>query len=163
MAGWKPGNQTAEKGTIVDQAVAAWRASEGAGERLSPETRAAIYRESRAAIARPRAHAPLFVPVARLALGAAVPVLVLSLLAGSLLMSPTPTRQGTLVARAPRVEVEKTGGEVVFLIHNGSRTHRISKSSVPAAGEGAQSFTTTTGRFSDRLESDSPIVYYRID
>ena len=152
----------------LDRAIHAWQRCESSADSLSlsDDSRDAIFSEFRrlhASGEQPGAHATLFLPAARWAWGAAVPIFVLSLLVGSVLLTQGPFDRGELVARQPRVEVTKSGDDVVFVIQNGDRTHTISKSTEPGASGSEEIFTTTTGRFSDRLDSDAEIVYYRID
>jgi len=150
----------------LDRALGAWHASEGSSEALSAEARDAIFNEFRrlhASGGRPAAHQSLFLPATRWAWGAAVPILALSLLVGSVLLTQGPYDRGVLVSPHPRVEVSKAGENVVFVIQNGHRSHTVSKSTDPASVGSAETFTTTTGRFDDRLDSGTDIVYYRID
>jgi hypothetical protein len=150
----------------LEQAIRAWNAGDVRAESLSEGARDAIFKEFRrlhASGERPAAHAPLFLPAARWAWGAAVPIFALSLLVGSVLLTPGPYPPGQLTSSQTQVDVTKAGEHVVFLIHNGNQTHTVSKSTNPAGGAPGEIFTTTTGRFDDRLDSDSQIVYYRID
>ena len=153
------------KGEGLDRAIRAWHASEGSTESLSDDTRRAIFNEFRrlhASGEQPAPHSTLFLPAARWAWGAAVPIFALSLLVGSVLLTQGPY-EGQVLVSSPRVEASKAGENVVFVIHNGDRAHTISRSTDPAARGEGETFTTTTGRFDDRLESGTEIVYYRID
>jgi len=154
------------QGAKLDTAIQAWRASVPSTERLSDDARDSIFNEFRrlhASGERPAPHATLFLPAARWAWGAAVPIFALSLLVSSVLLTQGPYDGGALVSPQPRVEVSKAGEHVVFQIQNGDTTHTISKSASRSAGGEGETFTTTTGRFDDRLDSGSEIVYYRID
>jgi hypothetical protein len=166
MVSGKKSRKRREEGEKLDRAIQAWRGSAPTAESLSGDARNSIFNEFRklhASGERPAPHATLFLPAARWAWGAAVPIFALSLLVGSVLMNQGPYNGGALVSPQPRVDVSKAGDHVVFQIHNGDATHRISKSESRAAGAEGESFTTTTGRFDDRLDSGSKIVYYRID
>ena len=61
------------------------------------------------------------------------------------------------------VQGSKINGEVVFRITNGGRPHRVYRSSSPKADAERELLTTTTDRFSDRLEGTTGVVYYVID
>ena len=161
-----PAKSSRRQGNRLNQAVRAWQGTETSADRLSDDARDAIFNEFRrlhASGEQPSPHATLFLPAVRWAWGAAVPIFALSLLVGSVLLTQAPHDGGALVTAQPRVEVSKAGENVVFVIHNGDRAHTISKSTDPAAGGEAETFTTTTGRFDDRLDSGAEIVYYRID
>ena len=150
----------------LDRAILAWQRTESSADSLSEESRDSIFNEFRrlhAASEQPAPHATLFLPAARWAWGAALPIVALSMLVGSVLLTQEPFDRGDLVVHRPRVEVTKSGDDVVFVIQNGDRTHRISKSTNPGATGDQEIFTTSTGRFSDRLDSGAGIVYYRID
>jgi hypothetical protein len=110
--------------------------------------------------ASPTPFSSLFVPTRRLALAGIVPLLVLSLAMGYLLMDPVPSLQG----RDPsvRLEVSKQGGDVVFLIANGERPHRVYRSTRPNVGA-EEPYVTAQRVFRDRLDSRGDVVYYRID
>jgi len=145
--------------------IQAWQRTETSDGSLTDGSRDAIFNEFRrlhASGQQPSPHASLFLPAARWAWGAAIPIFALSVLVGSILLTQKPFDSGDLVAHQPRVEVTKSGGDVVFVIQNGDTTHTISKSTDPG-GVGKETFTTTTGQFRDRLDSDADIVYYRID
>jgi hypothetical protein len=51
----------------------------------------------------------------------------------------------------------------VFLIANGTTTHRVSKRSVPDRASDATTILTTDGSFRDALDSGETIVFYQID
>jgi len=150
----------------LDRAILAWQRTEASADSLSGESKDAIFNEFRrlqATSEQPAAHATLFLPAARWAWGAALPIVALSMLVGSVLLTQGPFDRGDVVVHQPRVEVTKSGDDVVFVIQNGDRTHRISKSTDPGPTGDQEIFTTSTGRFSDRLDSGAGIVYYRID
>jgi len=166
MRSGKPNKTRRGQGEKLDQAIQAWRSSAPCTETLTDDARDSIFNEFRrlhASGERPAPHATLFMPAARWAWGAAVPIFALSLLVGSVLMTQSPYDGGALVSPQPRIEVSKAGEHVVFQIQNGNTTHTISKSTSRSAGSEGETFTTTTGRFDDRLDSGSEIVYYRID
>jgi hypothetical protein len=150
----------------LDRAIRACHDAEIPSESLSGDARSAIFNEFRrlhASGEQPAPHSTLFLPAARWAWGAAVPIFALSLLVGSVLLTQGPYDGGALVTQQARVDVSKAGENVVFVIHNGDRAHTVSKLTNPAASGEGESFTTTTGRFDDRLDSGAAIVYYRID
>jgi len=141
---------------LLRQAVEAWREAAPA-ERLSEGARGRILRQVvRPAPAR-SAWTPLFPPVRRLALAAAVPAIVLAVLVS----------YGTLTGTgpdgiAPRLLASKQGDEVVFVIANGDRTHSVSRLSRPVERQG-ETMVVNDGTFRDRLSSDAQLVFYRID
>jgi hypothetical protein len=153
------------KAAELDRAVEAWRAGRSADEGLSEAARARILREARtASTVERRVLRPLFLPLPRLALGGALPVLALSLALVALV-----ALQGDLRTVGPagrghtRVEATKSGDNVVFVIRNGSRAHTVFRSAEPGAFGSEPIATTASGRFHDRLAGDDSIVYYRID
>lgn len=155
-----------ESGKELDRAIRACRGAAIPTESLSDDARSAIFNEFRrlhASGEQPAPHSTLFLPAARWAWGAAVPIFALSLLVGSVLLTQGPYDGGGLVTPHSRVDVSKAGENVVFVIQNGDRAHTVSKSADPAAGGDGETFTTTTGRFDDRLDSGAEIVFYRID
>lgn len=138
---------------------------------LSDNTRKRIVNEACAAIApagaarRPAMTPlrPLFAPRGGLTALAAVAVFGLAALVGT-----TAWRQGRIELPASegvatRIEAHKDGGQVVFRIANGARTHRVARSADPADLGGGDVFETSNGAFRDRLDSGSAIVFYRID
>lgn len=148
----------------LDGAIRAWRALEkadGGGERLSNATRARILGQAGDADeSRPTPFASLFVPTRRLALAGVVPLLVLSLAMGYLLIDPVASIGGG--DPAVRLEVSKQGEDVVFLIANGERPHRVYRSTRPNAVPD-ELYVTAQRAFRDRLDSRGDVVYYRID
>jgi hypothetical protein len=155
-----------EPGQELDRAIRGWHETNHSPESLSDDARDAIFNEFRrlhASGEQPAPHSTLFIPAARWAWGAAVPIVALSLLVGSVLLTQGRFDGGALVTPQPRVEVSKSGENVVFVIHNGDRAHTISKSTDRASRGEGETFTTTTGQFDDRLDSGTEIVYYRID
>lgn len=148
--------QKAEDLGLLRQAVEAWRA-EAPVERLSERARGRILRD----VVRPDPDRspwiPLFPPVRRLALAAAVPALVLAVLVS----------YGTLIGTgtdgiAPQLLASKQGDEVVFVIANGDQSHRVSRLARPVERHG-EAMVVNDGTFRDRLSSDSRLVFYRID
>jgi hypothetical protein len=153
----------------LDQAVAEWRAAARSTEMnrmgedqesFSGGVRQAILRRA-AAPADPgfRALDSLFVPFRTLAAAGALPVIALSLFLGSLVFQggsgPVEPVGGTLTAM-------KVGDRVVFSIANGDRDHEVLRGTRPEFDRAAH-FTTTRGEFSDRLDGDASLVFYRID
>ncbi|HXV77178.1 MAG TPA: hypothetical protein VD788_12745 [Candidatus Polarisedimenticolaceae bacterium] len=163
---WKP-QKNREKSDQLDRALAAWHRSGAESPRLGDRARRAALAEAaraRSTEALPAPFSSLFVPFGRLAVAAATPVVILSLMVGSVLLSDGALHRDTGIATSPtRIDAVKTGDEVVFLIHNGSRRHTISKSEIAHDFAAEGSVTVTTGQFRDRLDSGAEIVYYRID
>ena len=162
MAFWNKANPAAGE---LDHAIAAWRRAEVPEPRLSEQARAGIVRQARTApgAGRPDALRSLFVPTSRLALGTAVPLGALSALLAVVLVLQGGVVPGDLAKGGPRIEATKVGSDVVFVIRNGERVHTVSKSSDPGQFGPHAQVRTEAGRFRDRLDESSPIVYYRID
>ena len=144
----------------LERALAAWKADEALPETLSDAARRAILAEASRPAKAPRrleGFADLFVPARRIALAAALPTLLLAVV----LVAGLPGfRPGT---EAPKqIEARKSGGEVVFLIANGKTVHRVVRTTRPDSGSG-DVFTTTDGRYEDRLESEATLVFYRFE
>jgi hypothetical protein len=74
-----------------------------------------------------------------------------------------PTEGEAPLPVAGTVQVAKVGDQVVFTIDNGGQPHRIQKSDRPDRFDGSATLVQGNGGFADRLESDSEIVFYRID
>ena len=146
-------------------ALADWRSVDEVAdpqERLAPGARAVLLARTRETAA-PDPLPPLarlFVPAARIAYAAVVPALVLGLAVGWFSGRSGPVGQDSGVLL---VQGSKINGEVVFRITNGGRPHRVYRSSSPKAGAERELLTTTTDRFSDRLEGTTGVVYYVID
>jgi hypothetical protein len=102
---------------------------------------------------------PLFFP--RWAWGGVIPVAVLTLALGIVAL-PREGESGS-GKRITRVDAVKRSGEVVFLIANGGREHRVSKASAPGTTGGGAASRTSDGTFRDTLESTETIVFYRFD
>jgi hypothetical protein len=98
-------------------------------------------------------------------MAAVAPLAVLSMLVGSILLSQGTLRHADPVMPASpvRVDAAKIGDEVVFRIHNGGREHTVSRSEIPRHFDGGPSVEVSAGQFRDRLDSESRIVFYRID
>jgi len=147
----------------LDEAIAIWRAAEPARERLSGATRTRILANARERTpGRSRVLAPLFLPAGRLALGAALPIVALTLLLGTLMRPGVEFNGFPDPAHAPRVEATKASGEVLFVIANGNSRHRVTRSSVPN-GAAESMFTTAEGSFRVKIDDGSDVVFYRID
>jgi len=141
----------------LESSIERWRRQGGREERLSHERRTGILRRVSAEAA-PAPLVPLFVTSRQWAAVAVTPVLVLTLALGYLGLSGSDRGAGDATVR-----VTKQGGDVVFLIANGTRDHRVYKSTTPAGRDSWKAYTTTTGSFRDRLHSDADLVFYRID
>ena len=145
----------------LDRAIRDWR-GQGSEEQLAAPTRARILE----AVTERAAHGgstapliPLFLPVRRLALAAGLPALVLALALGyGARIAENPGEFGE-----PRLIATKQAGEVVFIIANGGRPHRVYRSTDPARLGTEAAFTATDGSFRDRLDSGPDLVFYRID
>ena len=147
----------------VDRAVAEWRSqnSDESSERLSAGTRARIL--AGATHDRGPARAPLaslFVPIHRLVAAGAVPALMLVMMLNWLV---PPAGGPAEDSAAGSISAIKTGDEVVFVIANGNRPHRVYKSTSPIEFSGGPTYTTEDGTFTDALDSRANLVYYRID
>ena len=141
----------------LESSIEQWRAQIGPEERLSQGCRTRILRSvDQEAVRRPLA--PLFVTSRQWAVAAVTPVLVLTLALGYLGLSGSDPAPGNAT-----VNVTKQGDHVVFLIANGSRDHRVYKSTHSDGQASWKAYTTTTGSFRDRLDSDVDLVFYRID
>ena len=159
-------NRPDPAGDDLDRAIAAWRRAGVPDARLSDQTRAGILRETRMAPGpsnRLESLRSLFVPTSRLALGAAVPLGALSALLAVVMVLQGQMVPGDSATGRPRIEATKVGSEVVFVIRNGDRVHNVSRSSDPGQFGPEARVPTESGRFRDRLDEDSHIVYYRID
>ena len=154
------------KRSLLNEAVADWRrAVAPARESLDDATRARILdavSRRPAAQPRPAPLASLFVPMRRLALAGTVPALALTMLLAWVLLPGTATVPN-VDTDGPTLQASKVGGEVVFVIANGGKLHRVYRSSSPEADGDARLFATTDARFQDRLEGDERLVFYRID
>jgi hypothetical protein len=63
-----------------------------------------------------------------------------------------------------RVDAHKDGADVVFVIANGQRSHRVYKSNDPKDFGPDARFAETRGTFRDRLANGgSDVVFYRIE
>lgn len=125
---------------------------------LSDAARSAILAAAAGADHPRTALVPLFLPFRRFVVAGAIPVL----LACALLFvvrnpSVTPGERPTNLA------VAKEGDRVVFLIANGSRSHRVTKSPVPHRFDGSAGVSVSDGTFVDRVGGGGSIVYYRVD
>jgi hypothetical protein len=153
---WK--SRKHEDFSLLEQAVDAWR-EDSPTERLSSQVRHRIFDEARRPTQARIPAMPLFPPVRRLALAAAVPALALALL---VLYGSQSGPDGSLLAGAPRLLATKSGDEVVFVIANGSQEHQVRRLARAAQLQG-EPMAVSNGTFRDRLSSDSQLVFYRID
>lgn len=160
--GWpRPRKEPADD---LDRAITAWRAAPEERPAISDLGRRRILNSVsnlRAGVWAPVPSTPLFQPTRNLMLGTALPVAAMTVILGLLLIQSGWIRT-ELPAQTTRVEVLKRGGEVVFVITNGERTHRISKSSHPE-GNAEREVFTAQGEFRDRLDAGPDLVFYRID
>jgi len=144
----------------VDAALAAWTT----GQRR-PLTQPRLSGTARTRIAARLAHgdgpaetgSSLFVPLRRVAVAALAPALALAVALGALTIGRHPATAGPA-----RVQAIKQGDDVVFVIANGQRNHRIYRSDAPAGGQW-EALGTTRQEFRDRLRGESNLVFYRID
>jgi hypothetical protein len=142
----------------LDRAISVLRSTDVSSEAggLSGATRAAILEQMAAPGARLRRIPNLFVPGLKWAV-AAGPLLVLVLAVGWISSSDRSP------VTATHVQVSKAGDEVVFVIANGDRVHRVSTSERPDRFERRGAVVRAEEPFVDRLYSDADIVFYRID
>jgi len=145
-------------GAVLNRAIAEWQGSGSSDEALSGHARSRIVDETLDPARDPAAPASLFVPARRLALAGVLPVMLgaaLVLLLG---------HAGTYVtSKAPRLQVEKRGGQVVFNIANGQKSHYICKSNVPNKFDCGRGVQVRNGAYADTVNDGSDIVFYRID
>jgi len=147
----------------LDRAVSAWRDAEASlpAERLSAGARANIRVLARQAVPADadidRPLARLFLPLARMAAAAGVPVLILAVSFGWILQG------GSRPETSLSIEISKIDGQAVFDIANGGRLHRVYKSTSAGKMGSEDLFATVRGSFSDKLEGDENLVFYRID
>jgi len=144
---------------LLEEAIREWRCEQRPEERLSGTARQRILATAREAGEQRRpSFASLFLP-SRLAWTAVVPVLALTLALGLQFVSrPEVQEAGTHVA------VMKDGDDVVFVIANGRRLHRVYRTEGQAGpSPQGEPFAVTDGIFRDRLDSDANLVFYRID
>lgn len=142
----------------LDRSLAAWHGADEAAESFSHAAREGVLHAGAGRAPAPAPLAGLFLPVRRLALAGVLPVLLLSAMLGYLTLPGTgePAEvPGTLTA-------QKQGNQVIFVIANGDRSHQVLRSEEPDF-KGATAFTTSNGRFVDRLEGGPDLVFYRID
>ena len=129
--------------------------------RLSAQTRSRILGQARRSPVRRARLTALFAPTGRLALAAGLPALVLSISLGMLLIPGAPRKASS--DPGITIEATKQGDEVVFLIANGNRTHRVYRSSSPTGQSSGSAYATARGSFRDRLDSGGELLFYRID
>lgn len=152
----------------VDQAVKMWREA-CPTESLSATTRSRIVRQAlrpQEPSSRLAPLATLFMPTPRLAFGVAAPAILLTFGLGYWLV-PEMARTAAPVPQAVRavgmtVETVKTEGEVIFIIANGHRSHRVYRSVSADNLQGMEASATSEGKFRDGLEGPD-LVFYRIE
>ena len=146
-------------------ALSAWRDAEASlpAQQLSAGARVNIRvlarRSADVAVERPLAR--LFLPAARLATAAAVPALILAVSFGWLLSGGYEPEMSNVASIS--IESRKVDGQAVFDIANGGRVHRVYKSTSAKDIGRSEPFATIEGAFSDTLEGDDDVVFYRID
>jgi hypothetical protein len=145
--------------TLLDEAIRASRIRAGASETLSGECRSAIFAEVTGPGPAPRRLRGLFTPWRRVALGGAIPLALAAVLVGWTALE----WNGGISPSIPSVDTAKVGDHVVFTIANGDREHVIVKSDRPDRFDRSAAAKVTDGSFSDRLDSGSDLVFYRID
>lgn len=148
---------------LLDEALAELRRAPTPTGRLSDETRATILQaglETAGPAERPLR--TLFVPLRKLVLAGALPVVALTLALGWM---ARPAVETTPLAAhgTPPVHVTKSGDEVIFLIANGHRPHAVYKSEAANRFDAPPAFWTEDGAFRDRLDAGPDLVFYRID
>jgi hypothetical protein len=142
----------------LDSALQEWRQARPATASLSQPTRSRILRQRPAHI---EPAVPLFFPARRLALATAIPLLVLSLMAGYLLM-PGGALETAANGDGPVLQAVRQGDEVVFVIANGGGSHLVRKSNDPSILADSETFVVSDGAFRDSIDSGSNLVFYRI-
>lgn len=152
--------------SLLDRAIDEWQAVATVAtddERLPDAARARILRQARSRReSGPKALLlPLFLPARRFALAAALPALLVTLGLGYLL-APGDRLAPGLENATMRLHVDKVGDEVVLLIANGDRPHRVYKSSRPNSLPSESVGSITRGSFRDRLDG-ADLVFYRVE
>ena len=151
-----------QEGEALERALADWRAARKSPERLSGPARErildAVGREESRRV-RFELPSPLFLPARSFALAAVLPLVVLSLGLGYFLLPGAPALEDP----APRLLASRHGDEVVFVIANGDRRHSVVKGADPRILEDGVAVDVEQGVFRDRLDSDTDLVFYRID
>ena len=152
----------------LERSIAALRRTGAPESRLSESARAKILREVRQARRDSTVRAPLgslFVPTARFAFSAALPLAALSIVLAVVLSVPQGVNRLPVETRstATQIEATKLGTEVVFVIRNGGTAHSLREASDPLRFGQDLPVRQVEGRFRDRLDQDPGIVYYRID
>ena len=61
------------------------------------------------------------------------------------------------------MQVSKEDGQVFFRIANGSRDHVVYRSTVPDRFERSTGVAVTDGSFTDAIDDNAELVFYRID
>jgi len=159
-------NKTEANAALLNASIQDWRQhSEGSAQKLSTASRAQILRSIRAESSAPGLLAPLaslFVPARRIFWAAGLPAVALLLVVASFMYQP-----GSIVTdSAATLNVSRVGDEIVFEIANGGRAHRVFRSDSPeglAAGNSSEVFALARNTFRDRIDSESGIVFYRVD
>jgi len=150
-------NRADQKSDALEAALGAWRSRGADSPRFSAESRERILSSAFHSVERPVRQRGLFFPLGRV-LAATLPMFLAVALLGVLTHDSGPVRETGPVS----VHASKAGGQVVFTLANGGRTHVVRKSDSPD-GFDQNRGTKVRGEFSDSIEGSSGIVYYRID
>jgi hypothetical protein len=59
--------------------------------------------------------------------------------------------------------VSKDGDRILFQIQNGGREHFVSRSTDPGRFDPGSRVPVSSGAYTDRLDCEEPLVYYRIE
>jgi len=146
----------------LDSAIHAWKAASeqlpeagfSAGDRA---TLIARIRTDRTENLEKKPIASLFLPFGKMLGAAGIPALLLAVTFGWWI------GQGNEPQAPLMIHSSKSGGEAVFTIANGGKTHRVYKSHALRGTSQQELFTTTTDAFSDQLNDGNGVTYYRID
>lgn len=147
----------------LEAAVQTWRSDEAGREvGLSGPARSRVLARAVAGSSRTSAALrPLFFPWCRLVAAGAAPLLALTLAIGYLSLGGPVS--DLVPGTAPVIGAEKRGDEVIFVIANGERAHRVYRSTSPLQFDKAPLATTRGGEFRDRIGEGPGLVFYRID
>jgi hypothetical protein len=148
---------------VLQQALEDWRAVEVPEAKLPSTVRERVMDAIRGGgETRVTYQTPLFLPLRRVLLATAVPVLVLALAVGYLLIPGG----GAVIepgAQVTNLDVIRQGDDVIFVIANGDSTHRVYKSNDLSTLGAAEPVEVSNGVFRDRIDPDNGLVFYRID
>jgi hypothetical protein len=126
---------------------------------LSAPARDRILRDTIERTSQPAAAlAPLFAPRRWIVAAGVLPVMLAGALVALVDRSSVPS--GT---DRPMVQAMKVDGQVVFTIANGSRTHRVYRSTTPDRFDLSAPVDVTDGVYRDGIDRGENLVFYRID